>query len=180
MAEAQGAVDEDLRLDGGVLRNKADLVKAQLAGQHSPCHAELGGRLHARKVVDGHLGARVQGDVRQVLPDCGDEAEVLDDDAVGADLGGKARSLKGGLDLAVIDEGVERHIYLAAAHMAVAHGAFKFLVGEILRAAAGVEIAHAHIDGVRAVLHRGDHSLGRPGGRKQFDHVLCGPLYLYM
>ena len=178
VAEAQGAVDEDLGLNGGVLRDIADLVKAQLPCQHGAGYAELGCRLHARKVVDGHLGARVQGNVGQVLPDRGDEAEILDDDAVGADLGGKARSLKRGLDLTVVDEGVERHIYLAAAHMAVAHGAFKFLVGEVLRAASGVEIAHAHIDGVRAVLHRGDHSLGRPGGRKQFDHVLCGPLYL--
>ena len=118
----------------------------------------------------------MQGDVRQVLSDCGDEAEVLDDDAVGADLGGKARRLQGGLDLAVIDERVERHIHLAAAHVAVAHGALKFLIGEVLRAAPGVEVAHAHINGVRAVLHRGDHSLGRPGGRKQFDHDGCGPL----
>ena len=115
-----------------------------------------------------------------MMPYGGDEAEILDDDAVGADLGGKARGLKRWLDLGVIDEGVERHIYLAAAHVAVAHGAFKFFVGEVLRAAAGIEVAHAHIDGVRAVLHRGDDRLGRPGGRKQFDHVLCGPLYLYM
>ena len=86
---------------------------------------------------------------------------------------------KRGLHLPVVDQGVERHIDLAAADMAVAHGALVFLIGEILCAAPGVEVAHAHIDGVRAVLHRGDHSLGRAGGREQFHHVsVCAPFVM--
>ena len=62
--------------------------------------------------------------------------------------------------------------------MAVAHRALIFLIGEIFRAAPGVVVAHAHVHGVRAVLHRGDHSLGRPGGGKQFDHIVWS-FFLY-
>ena len=156
---------ENLRLDGSVLGDIADLVEIQLTRQHRPRQAELRRRLHAREIVYRHLGARVQGDVRQILADGRDEAQILDDDAVGPDLGDEPGCLKRGFDLAVVDQGIERDVDLAAADAAIAHRALKVLVGEILGAAPRVEVAEAHIDSVRAVLHRGDHSLGRTGGR---------------
>ena len=171
VAEAQGPVHKDLRLDGGVLSDIADLVKAQLPCQHRAGQTQLRRGLHARQIMDRHLGAGVQGDVRQVLADGGDETEILDDDAVGPAFGGEAGTVQSGLDLAVVDQGVERDVNLAAADAAVTDGALELLVGEVLRAAAGIEIAHTHIYGVRAVLHRGDDGLGRSGGREQFCHI---------
>ena len=172
MAEAERPVDKDLGLDGGAPGDIADLLIAQLPGQHRPGHAQLRRGLHALQVVDGHLGAGVQGNVRQVLADGGGQAQILDDDAVGPGLGGKPRALQRALHLPVVDKRIERHVHLAAADAAVAHGAFEFLFGKVFCAAAGVEIAHAHIDRVRPVLDGGDDGLGRAGGREQFDHSL--------
>ena len=164
MAEAQRPVDEDLRLDGRVFGDEADLFDAQLPGQHRPRHAQLRRGLHPLQVVDGHLGAGVQGDVRQVLADGGGQAQVLHQDGVGPGFGGEPRALQRALHLPVVDQGIQSHIDLAAADAAVAHGPCEFFVVEILCAAPGVEVAHAEIHGVRPVLDGGDDSLGRAGG----------------
>ena len=51
VAEAQRAVAEDLRLDAGVFCNKADLLQAQLPGQHRSRQAKLRRRFHAGKIM---------------------------------------------------------------------------------------------------------------------------------
>ena len=48
VAEAERAVDEDLRLDGGVGGDGADLAAVQLSGEHHPLHAELRRGVDAR------------------------------------------------------------------------------------------------------------------------------------
>ena len=173
VAEAERPVHEDLRLHGAVLRDEADLLEAQLARQYDALHAELGRGLHAREVVDAHLRARVQRDVRQGAADHRGEAQILQDQPVHADGVGQAGRLQRGVHLPVVDEGVERQVDLAAADMAVAHGLFQLFLVEVFGSAAGVEVAHAEIHGVRAVLHGGDDGLGRARGRKQFDHSFC-------
>ena len=177
VTEAQGPVYKDLRLDGGIFGNEADLLQAQLPCQHRAGHSQLRGGFRALEVVDRHLCARVQRDVGQVLADRGGQAQILHQDRVGPGLACQACALEGALHLPVVDQGVERHIHLAAADAAVTDRALELLAGEVFGAAAGVEIAHSHIDSVRAVLHRGDDSLGRSGGRQQFHHI-CAPLFM--
>ncbi len=173
MAEAQRPVHEDLRLDGGAGGDGADLLQAQLPCEHGAGKPQLRRGLDAREIVQTHLGARVKRDVRQGLSDRLDQSQILDDNAVSPQIGGEAGRTHGALDLPVVDEGVERHIDLAAADAAVAHSFFKFFVGKVFGAAPGVEIAHAEIYGVRSILHGGDNGLGRAGRRKQLDHLFA-------
>ena len=172
IAHAQGAVDKDLDLDGAVAADIGDLLPAQLPGQHHPAHAHLRRGLDPGQIVQAHLGAGVQRDIRQGLAHGLDEAQVLDDDAVGPQVGGQPGRIHRRPDLPVVDQGVQGHIDLAAPDPAVAHGLGKFLVGEVLRAPAGVEVPHAQVHRVRAVLHGGDHGFGRSGGREKFHHSL--------
>ena len=164
MAEAQRAVYEYLRLYGGILRYIFYLLKAQLPREHRPRQAHFRRGLHARKVVYAHLRARVQRYVRQCPAYGGDEAEILNYYPVRPAVGGEARRGHGVCHFPVVYERVQRHVHLAPADAAVGHGLFKFLIREILRPAAGVEVAHAEIYGVRAVLHGGYYRLRRAGG----------------
>ena len=100
------------------------------------------------------------------------KTQILNDQPVGPQGGGKARVLHGSFHLPVVYEGVQRHIHLAAPDSAVAHGLFKFLICEVFRAAAGVKVAHTQIYGVGPVLYRGNHSLRRACGREQLYHSL--------
>ena len=114
--------------------------------------------------MDAHLRACVQRDIWQRLTDGVGKAEILNDDPVRAELGRKARALHGLSDLTVVDQGIERDIHLAAADAAIAHRALELLIREVLRAAAGVEVAKPHIYSVRTVLHGGDNGLRRTRG----------------
>ena len=181
MAEAQRAVAEDLRLDAGVLGDKLDLLQAQLPGQHRPGQPHLRRGFHAGEVMDAHLGAGVKRNVRQSGADGLDEAQILDDNAVGAQVGSQLCRGDGRLQLPVVHQGVQGHIDLAAPDAAIAHGFFKFFVGKILGAAAGVEIPHSQIHGVRPVLDGGDDRFRRTRRREKLDHIsislgVCAPM----
>ena len=172
VAEAQRAVDEHLRLYRRILRYVLYLLKTQLSRQHGASHAHLRRSLNAGQIVYAHLGARMQGNIRQCLPDRGHEAEILYNYPVRAASRREARVLHGRAYLSVVHERVERDVHLAAAHMAVTNGLLKFLICKILCAAAGIEVAKAHIYRVRAVLHSGDDRFRRSGGRKKFEHCI--------
>ena len=120
----------------------------------------------------------MQRNVRKCRPQHLDESQVLDDDPVRPEIGGKPGGSERVLYLAVVDEGIERDIDLAATDPAVAHGLLKLFGVEVFRAAASVEALEAQIYRVRSVLHGGDDRLRRSGGGKQFDHG-NGILHLY-
>ena len=120
--------------------------------------------------MQAHLGAGMEGNIRQSPAYGADKAQILNDQPVRPRVRGKPRVFHGSFHLPVIDQGVEGDVYLAAADTAVAHGLFKFLVCEVFRAPAGVEIAHAQVHGVGAVLHGSDHGLRRARRREQLYH----------
>ena len=157
-------MDKDLRLDRCVLRDELYLLKAQLAREHGAGHAHLRRGLDPGEVMDAHLRACVQRDIRQRLTYRIGKAEILNNDPVRAELRCKARALHSLRDLTVVDQGIERDIHLAAADAAIAHRALELLIREVLRAAAGVEVAKPHIYSVRTVLHGGDNGLRRTRG----------------
>ena len=163
---------KDLCLYRGVPGYELYLFHAELAGQDRAGHAHLGRGLDPGEIVYAHLRAGVQRDVGQGLTDGVGEAEILNDYTVGAAVRGKPGGLNRRAYLPVVDERVERHIHLAAANAAVAHGALKLLVGEIFRAAPGVEISQTHIYSIRTVLYRGYDRLRRAGGGKKLCHSL--------
>ena len=157
-------MDEDLSLDRRMLRDELYLLKAQLAREHGARHAHLRRGLDPGEVMDAHLCAGMQRDIRQRLTYRVGKAEILNDDPVCPKLRRKARTLHGLRDLAVVDQSIERDIHLAAADAAIAHRAFELLIREVLRAAAGIEVAKPHIYSVRTVLHGGDNGLRRTRG----------------
>ena len=165
IAEAQRAVHEHLRLDARVFGNRANLVERKLPRQHRAGEAHFGGGLHAREVVNAHLRARVQRNVRHGVAQHAHQAEILHDNRIRAVVRRLARQIGSGCHLPVAHEGVERDIDLAAADVAVAHRLGKLILCEIVRAAARVVRAKAHVNRVGAVLHRGNHGVRRSGGR---------------
>ena len=138
--------------------------KAQLAREHGAGHAHLRRGLDPGEVMDAHLRACVQRDIRQRLTYRIGKAEILNNDRVRAELRCEARALHSLRNLTVVDQGIERDIHLAAADAAIAHRALELLIREVLRAAAGVEVAKPHIYSVRTVLHGGDNGLRRTRG----------------
>ena len=160
MAEAQRTVNENLRLDAGVAAYEFYLLEAQLPCKYNAGDTHFRRRFNAGKIVHAHLGAAVKGNIRQGASDNGNKADVLNNDAVGPGVAGKSGSAQSLLRLPVADKGIEGDIYLAAAHMAIAHSLFKFLVGEVFCAAAGVEVAKPQINRVGAVLNGGNNGFG--------------------
>ena len=171
IAEAQRPVHEHLGLDARVLRDEADLLERELAREHGAGDAHLGRGLDPGEIVDAHLRAGVQRNVRQSGAQHAREAQILHKDRVRPGVRRLLRERGGGVHLAVAHEGVERDIDLAAADVTVAHGLGKRLPCEIIGAPARVEsVAKAHIHRVRPVLHRRDDGVEVARGRQQFQH----------
>ena len=164
MAEAQSAVDEDLRLYRRVLRDKFYLLKAELARQNGAGQPHLGRGLNAGKVVYAHLRARVQRDIWNGPFQNTQKSDILNQYCVRSKVRYAPGKLGGLLHLTVANKRVHRDIDLAAAYAAVPHRLFKFLVAEILRSAASIEYSQSHIDRIRAVLYGGNDRLRRACG----------------
>ena len=157
-------MDEDLHLDGAARGDEADLLGGKLAREDDPAHAELRRGVDPGEIMDGHLGAGVQRKIGADAAQHAREPEVLHQHGVRPRVGHEAPKLRRLLHLAVAHEGVHRDINAAAALVAVAQRVYKFLLGKIFRAPAGVEAAEPQINGVRPVLNGGDNSL-RASGR---------------
>ena len=172
-------MDEDLRLYGGVFAYELYLFQAKFPGQHRPGQPHLGGGLHPCQIMYAHLGTGVDGNIRQSLADGLHQAKILNQDGVCSLLGGQTGGSHSRLHLPVSNKSVKGHIYLAAPDPAITYGFLKFLVGKVLGAPAGIEVAHSHIYCVRTVLHGGDDRLRRPGGGKQFQHLSISPIFVH-
>ena len=171
IAEAQRPVHEHLGFNARVLRDEADLLERELAREHGAGDAHLGRGLDPGEIVDAHLRAGVQRNVRQGGAQHAREAQILHEDRVRPGVRRLLRERGGSVHLAVAHEGVERDVDLAAADVAVAHGLGKRLPCEIIGAPARVEpVAKAHIHRVRPVLHRRDDGIEVARGRQQFQH----------
>ncbi len=149
-----------------------------MAERYGAGHAHLPGGHGASEVVDAHLGAGMQGQIRIGVPDCPGQAEILHKHRIRALFRGKACRRKRGRHLAVADQRVQGDVDLAGAQMTVAHSLFKLFRCEIVRRAARVEIAEAEIDGVRTVLNRCYDSLRRARRGKQFHHFRTSESHL--
>ena len=172
VAEAQRPVDEHLQLDGGALRDEADLLFIQLPRQYHALHPQLRRGEDAGEIVDAHLGAGVEREIGAGRAQHPRRAQVLHQHRVGAGLAEEAPGVRQLLQFPVRGERVERDIDLAAALTAVFDGLEVLLAAKIFRVAPGVERAvKAEVDGIRAVLHGGDDRLRTSGGGKKLQHI---------
>ena len=124
--------------------------------------------------MDGHLRACVQRYVRHDGFERFQNAQVLHQDRIHAIVACAFGSLRKCGKLTVGEQRVEREIDPDAAQMAVRHRRAELRIGKVPRAAARVEGAKAHINGVRTVLHGGDERRKAPGGGEKLGHLTCG------
>ena len=178
MAEAQRSVDEYLRFYRRMLCYELYLLETQLARKDCTGESHLGRCLNAGKVMDAHLGARVQRNIRHGFFQNAQEPEILHKDGVRAEIRYAPGKLDGLLHLPVADERVHRDIDFAVAYAAVSDRLFKLLVAEIFCSASSVEYSKSHIHRIRAVLNGGNDRLRRACGRKQLKHISI-PLAFY-
>ena len=152
---AQRAVDKDLQLDAQP-RTAADLLERHLAREHGAGKAVLRQERRAGAVVHRHLRAGVQREFRRDGAHGAGDAEVLHQYGVRVGGGDRLDRARHRRQLVLADHGVQRHVHAHAAGVTVADRLAQLVLGEVVGAAAGVEVAGAQIDGVRAALDGGD------------------------
>ena len=170
MTETQCAVHKDFRLSRTVSADKANLLQAEFPRQNNAGHAKLGSGFSPCQVMNAHLCAGMKRDIRHRTAQRLCQAEILHQDGIGTFLRSKARGIDRGGHLAVIDERIQRNIYLAVPQMTVPHGFFKFIRRKIMRASPRIKIPETEIYSIRAVLHGGNDSFGRSRRREKFHH----------
>lgn len=165
-------MDEHLDLQAH-LRDALDLLERALAGGDDARHARRPGKGRAAGGGDGHLRAGVQVQLGEAGPKERGDAQVLNDGRVDAGRNGLAHDGVDLVHLLVAHEGVDRHIELDAALVAVVGGLLERRAVKVCGAGARAEQPAAHIDRVRAVLHRGHERLHLPrrGEQLHFFHV---------
>ena len=174
VAEAQGAVAKALQLDA-LLGNAGDLLEGELAREGHAVGAHLAAPGRAAGVVDVGLGGDVRLNLRPRATDLAEQAPVLDDEGVRAQEPCATDQVQHARNLARGNGHVDRHVHTGAGQVRAAAGLGKGLLGEVLCAAAGVEVvAQAAVDGVRARCQGGVEGFGAAGGRQQLDDVLVG------
>ena len=171
IAHAKGAVGEDLHLRRAGAYDGLRVLPGALPGQHHPL-AAVGGHLAAAAGgKEAHLGAGVEGQVRQHLAQQVKKAPVLHQHGIHAQAAGLPGRLGGTGQLPVTYEGVEGQKHPYAPLVAVCQGLGKLLVGKILGAAAGVEFPPPKVHGAGARLDGGAQGFRGPGGGQKLGHL---------
>ena len=177
VAVAEGAVDEDLDGDAGG-GDDADFIEGQFAREGDLAEAPALRGPGAFEVVEGHLGAGVQGQVRGDRPGEARHAEVLDDEGVRAAFGCRADGVRELRDLGLGHQRVERDEDLAPSRLDVreVNEFSQFVCGEIDGLGARGEGSESAVDGVRAMAEGRMSGFGASGGRQKFrSWFLHGP-----
>ena len=166
--DAERAVHEGFQLDIGGSADALDFGQRQLARQDDALEVVARQEVGAVGRADVHLGGGVQVQAGEVLAGQLDDAQVLDDDAVGADFFQILQQLVHAVGLALLEHGVDGDVYLFAQLVQAFGGGFELAEGEIGRAQAGVEVLEAEVDGVGAFADGGVEGFRRAGGGQQF------------
>ena len=152
---AQRAVDKRFQFDSRI-RARLNLGQGHLAGEHGAGEAVSRQKFHTGAVVRGHLRAGVQREPRRDGAHRARDAEVLNERGVRAGGGDRFDGAAQGGELVLADHRVQRDVDAHAARMAIANRLRQLIGRKVAGAVPGIEIAHAEVDGVRAVLHGGD------------------------
>ena len=145
LADAEGAVDEDLELAGGAALDLADLVEAEFAGEDNPGNTGPAHGVCGAGARDVHLGRGMDAELREIGTGHVEYAEILDDESVrphAVQIGEKAVHALG---FALLEDGVDRHEHLLAALVHGLEAGLELGPGEIGGAHPGVEALQAEI-----------------------------------
>ena len=165
--DAQGAVDEvlDQGVGGHGGAHGRDLRDGQLPGQDDLGEAHLGQEPRLLRGADVALGGGVQVDGREVQLQ---EPQVLDDEGVHAGVVEVLDQAAGGLQLVVVEDGVEGDVDAGVEAVGVLHQAGD-LRHRVVRMVAGAEGRAADVDGVGPVQDRLAADGGGLGGGQKFQ-----------
>ncbi len=175
-AHAERAVHEALELEIRLRGHRADLLDGELAREDHARDTQRTrhrGRLGRR---DGHLGGRVQRQLRADLAGQPGDSQVLHEDRVGARAGDGSQRLLRDRQLAIEHQRVEGDESLDAFLVQEVEDPRQIRRLEVVRAGPCVEAAaQAEVDRVRPGGHRGLQALLVAGGREQLRLVqhLC-------
>ena len=151
-----------------LLRDGAHLLQRELARERHARHTQLTAPGGATGVVHVGLGGDVALDLWPAAAHLGEKPPVLDDEGVRPQQPGTADKLKHLRNLARGNGDVHRHVDPSTSQVRTAAGLAKGLVGEVVRAAAGIEVvAQSAVDGICAGCQRGVERLGPTGGRQE-------------
>ena len=167
VGDAEGSVDEDLEGDAGVLE-AFEFAEGEFAGEDGAVEPETVHEGETFRRRDGHLGARVEFEVRGDGAGEEGEADVLDDD--GVDAGGfeETELVGGGGEFAGEDERVHGHEAADPAVVEELHDGGEIGFGEVVGAETCVEAREAEVDGVGAVGDGGPDAFEVAGWGEQF------------
>ena len=149
-------------------RDGAHLVQRELARERHASNAQLAAPGGATGVVHVCLRGDVALDLWPAAAHLGEKPPVLDDEGVRPQQPGAANKLEHLRNLTRGDGNVHRHVDASSCQVRTAARLAKGLVGEVVRAAPGIEVvAQSAVDGICAGCQRGVERLGTSGWRQE-------------
>ena len=155
IAHAEGTMGEDLHFHGTVAADFRRVFGRTFTGDDHPLAAVLRHFDGTAGGKDAHLCACVEGQVRQSFAQNFQQAPVLNDDGVHAEVAGCPGGFQRSGQFTVGQQGVQGQKDPHAADMTIGQSLRKLLVREVFGAPAGIKVTPAQIDGIRAVLYGG-------------------------
>ena len=167
-AGAQRALHEHLRFD--LAGDGGDAAERRFPCQDDAREAAALCQARAVHVAHPRLGGEVQDHFGISALQEPAQKHVLQDERVGARVPRRARTGEKVLQLAVLDQRIERDVHLGPEDVRPRGARGKFLRGKIGRAFARGKIAQAEIDGVRARIDGGFETRFVPRGGQDLTH----------
>ena len=167
------AKDLQVNVGRGIV-NGGDLVDGKLARQGHAVGALLAAPDSPTVIVDVRLGRDMRLDTGHGALDLKEQAPVLDNEGIGAQRGAAVDELQRIAHLGLLDDDVDRDVDARAGQVRSAAGLLKGLVGKVRCLAAGVEAAHATVDGVCAGSECGGKGLGASSGCQKLGSAVGG------
>ena len=175
VAKADGTVAKDLEVDiGRGVVDGGDLVDGELAREGHAVGALLAAPDGSAVVMDVRLGRDMRLDAGHRALDLKEQTPVLDDEGIGAQRGAAMDELQRIGHLGLLDDDVDRDVDARAGQVRSAAGLLKGLVGKVRCLAAGVEAAHATVDGVCPGSECGGEGLRASGGGQELGSTVGG------
>ena len=164
---------KDLKVHiGRGMVNGGDLVDGKLAREGHAVSALLAAPDGSTVIMDVRLGRDVCLDAGHGVLDLKEQAPVLDDKGVGAQRGAAVDELQCVAQLGLLDDDVDRDIDARAGQVCSTAGLLKGLVGKVRCLAAGVEAAHATVDGVCPGSECGGKGFRASGGGQELGSAV--------
>ena len=167
------AKDLEVNVGRGVV-DGGDLVDGELTREGHAVGALLAAPDSPTVIVDVRLGRDVRLDAGHGALDLKEQAPVLDNEGIGAQRGAAVDELQRIAHLGLLDDDVDRDVDARAGQVRSAAGLLKGLIGKVGCLAAGVEAAHATVDGVCPGSERGGKGLGASGGGQELGSAVGG------